>query len=724
VGRPGHRHLARATGRGRVGIQPYEDLETKVRPERRSGRRKARYDIVIRNKANAPADIVVAARDLEGACRTKLTPAELTIAPGEEAKVALEVRPPRQQLIGRPTERRLEVLAAGGEEGARLAAERDAEVGAGGGDAKGLAKKLGIKAPQASISARGVQMRGPTGPRMAPAKGKIDLNSLKAAGAVAPAAPLLPNQIAYRQKPWLPWWLAIVVPLLAVVLIGLLLSQPKTTKVPSVIGAKSVFEAQKKLEAAGLTLNPATQQKPSTEVAPGAVLGQTPAAGESVTKGAPVAVLVAVGTGSVKVPSIVGQKLGDADASLRKVGLAVGKSSVTPPDLKAAIKSQIPAAGEVVKVGSPVDIYYALPKKAKGKQKQAKKGPVTLPAITSKDPSVVATALAAAGAVPATVSQFSDAKPGEVIGTDPAPGAKLAQGASVKVLVSAGFPQLAYDNGTDVLLADGASGKKLAPIAKTAGREKDPTWSADGTHVAYTVDNQLMLVDTTKAGSPPTPMNQDGVKYADPSFAPTPEAQVLAATRLNNGNRQDTDLCVGQITSDGWQPSCISDPKSNPGMAHWAPDGKSILVAASSNRGFGIVRYTSSVPFSPRQDDWGAGRFITPRDPAGQKGVIDEAISPDGKHVAAVANLDSPDFRLYLTVPGDLRLTKAKALPVQACKIAWRADSQEIVIVQAGAACGEDTGQLSRIDLADPTTAKALSADGDNPAFQPLVVGK
>jgi hypothetical protein len=272
---------------------------------------------------------------------------------------------------------------------------------------------------------------------------------------------------------------------------------------------------------------------------------------------------------------------------------------------------------------------------------------------------------------------------------------------------------------------DGATGKSLPAVAKSGSLEKDPTWAADGTHVAYTADNRLFLADISKPGQSPTPLSAAGESFADPAFAPTPDAQVLAAAKLNSpANRNDTDLCIGRVTPDGYQPQCIVDKRFGVGNAHWSPDGRSILVPAVGDKGFGIVRYRSSVPFSARASDWGKGHFVTPLDPDGRVGVIDAAISPDGKHLAAVANLDTSEFRLYLTKPDDLRLDKAKALPVQACKVAWRADSQEIVIVQSGALCDQATGQLSRIDIAQPTRAVALSADGDNPAFQPLLLGK
>ena len=110
---------------------------------------------------------------------------------------------------------------------------------------------------------------------------------------------------------------------------------------------------------------------------------------------------------------------------------------------------------------------------------------------------------------------------------------------------------------------------------------------------------------------------------------------------------------------------------------------------------FGIVRWTSKKPFSADAKDWGKGRFKSDiSNPA--KGVIDWALSPDGKTVAAVANFDSDAFQLYFAKPKDFLLTDAKPQGVRACKAAWRSDGQEIVVVQADQFCAEPNGQLAR----------------------------
>ena len=43
-----------------LGIQPFEQHETKVKPERASGRRKADFKVAVRNKANAPVYVAFA----------------------------------------------------------------------------------------------------------------------------------------------------------------------------------------------------------------------------------------------------------------------------------------------------------------------------------------------------------------------------------------------------------------------------------------------------------------------------------------------------------------------------------------------------------------------------------------------------------------------------------------------------------------------------------------
>ena len=117
----------------------------------------------------------------------------------------------------------------------------------------------------------------------------------------------------------------------------------------------------------------------------------------------------------------------------------------------------------------------------------------------------------------------------------------------------------------------------------------------------------------------------------------------------------------------------------------------------------------------------GKGKLVTDTSQP-RKGVIDFAISPDGKRMIAVANFDSDAFQLYLGKPKDVLLSDAKPLGVQACKGAWRSDGKEVVVVQADQECAQSNGQIVRMPIDNPGAQQTLGFTGDNPAFQPLTL--
>ena len=68
---------------------------------------------------------------------------------------------------------------------------------------------------------------------------------------------------------------------------------------------------------------------------------------------------------------------------------------------------------------------------------------------------------------------------------------------------------------------------------------------------------------------------------------------------------------------------------------------------------------------------------------------------------------------------GDFLLTDAEPLGVRACKVIWRPDGEEIVVVQADDCLGARTGDLVRFPANDPSAQQQLKLGGDNPTFQP-----
>jgi hypothetical protein len=80
---------------------------------------------------------------------------------------------------------------------------------------------------------------------------------------------------------------------------------------------------------------------------------------------------------------------------------------------------------------------------------QAGTGPIPIPALNG-DPVAAATKLSQLGLAPTPVKRLANVPVGQVPGTIPAAGAKVAKGATVDLLISSGSPELSYDDGQHV----------------------------------------------------------------------------------------------------------------------------------------------------------------------------------------------------------------------------------------------------------------------------------
>jgi beta-lactam-binding protein with PASTA domain len=747
-----------------LGIQPYVETGTKVRPERKKGRRKADYTVDVENKANAPVVVALEGTDPDGELQFGFDRPPSDIKPGQTVQTTMRVKPPKQIWIGRGQEKRFQVDTLTGDAAEERLAAEPAEADGGPPPAKrrGRFRIPGFTNPQmfrpqvyepgvsvgpGGINFRKPQFRGPQlrGPQMQ-AK-NFQLSNLKVPGrgggaqAAAPTAPLLPSQGVFRQKAWLPWWLIPVLLLLILLAFLLYTLLPRNVVVPDLVGSPSAFDAEQKLTEADLRLAPQQKEKVSSDAKPGTVIGQTPAAGEKTEKDSEVAIQVAVGSGKIEVPKIVGLNLADAEKALREKQLTVGQSSPQPPDPAKEIASQIPAEGEVVQEGTPVDIFFEEPGKGKGGEDKGGEenagggaaggggggggggGEVRVPEIGGAPIEEYAKTVADENLVPVKETAFNAAKAGTVFGTEPAENTEVEAGSKVKLLVSAGFPQLVFDNDKDILRVNGATGKKLDPVADGPQQEKDPAFSFDGTRVAYVGDGRVFLRDLEKPNAPAVTLTAQGDEFADLDWAPTADVNVLAMDRVKG---EDRDLCLGQITGDGMTPQCLPEPDTSVGGAiHWAPDGKSILAGGVSNGTpgkIGVVRWKTKKPFSADPNDWSKGRFITDVTTPGE-GAKEAAISPDGKRMAVIVKTGNNPFRLVLAKPSDPLLTNATPTGVRACKVAWRPDGRELVVVQADELCAEELGSLVRVPVGNPDDQEQVAAEGDNPTFQPLSLG-
>ena len=258
-----------------------------------------------------------------------------------------------------------------------------------------------------------------------------------------------------------------------------------------------------------------------------------------------------------------------------------------PPDPKAKIESQIPAAKEVVKEGKPIDIFLATIKDKKNGDKAEKKdggggggggggkaAAVTLPALGGAVGDA-AQAAADAGVVPVKVTEFSPKKKGTLIRTEPPAGTKLKAGDKVKLVVSGGFPELTYDDGKNILLANGANGKRFPAVAKGPTKDTDPTFSADGTKIAYVAQPAACSSRTCRRRTTPRCRSPSPVTSSTTSRGRRRvDLNLIAMLRDKSpkGDNKDQDLCLLQVSKDPQAPQCIAEPDFNvEKTVRWAP---------------------------------------------------------------------------------------------------------------------------------------------------------
>ena len=675
-----------------VTIGPYSELGTELRPERASGRLKARYVLTVHNKANARTEVDLEAADTDGECGFRFAEPRIALEPGNGMECPFTVFPPKQKWIGRPVDRQFQLTAT--------------PVGA----------------------------EGPVPPRMA----------------------------TFRQRAWLPWWMSIVVPLVAALAVVIVMLLPKQTTVPNLKGQPSAFAAQKLLNKIGLKLGKTTS-KADPKQKPGVVIDQSPAAGAKAKKGTVVDVVTVTGTGKATVPAIVGLPLGLAQQKLIEAGLALGTVQPQPPNPNGKISSQLPLAGTPVADGFAVNVFQAVAGAAKGSGKgkaaaaaaaaaaagagaagaaaaasgkanpsslaaaaaQAGTGSIAIPKLPA-DPNQAAQALANLGLVPQPITQLSTAPMGQVAGTVPGAGAKVAKGAHVALIISDGSPQLAFDNSTSISVIDPTTRKVSAQLPPGVGAQIEPAWSLNGQHLVYSQNGQLVMVEPGVKGSVPAILTHPPTGTADrnPAFAPTNKAIVVAyVQRTGNAAHQ---LCFVSRTKFSQPNTCTTAPGWDlGGQISWSPDGQTILVFGSRNGGhnFGLLTFSSSVPFSAQASNWGQPTLVTNAQVANQ-GIFAGAFSPDGKKMALVAGSIANGFNLYIVKPNDFSPTQQDELPVTACQISWRSDSKELAVMQPNGQCAPAaTGKIVGVDLSNPNNLSTLVPLGAHPAWQPVVGG-
>ena len=555
-------------------------------------------------------------------------------------------------------------------------------------------------------------------------------------------APVLPRYAVFRQRPWLPWWIAVLIPLIAIGVALYLALKPKMVVVPNLVGAKSTFVAQEMLQPKGLMLNPDVQAQISSKPA-GSVIGQTPKPNASVKKGSLVSILIAAGSGLATVPQLKGKTVTEADQILTKAGLTLGMVLPTPKP-NGVIGNQIPGAGLKRKDGTPVNVFLKPHTRAtvvRGKTTSTTK---TSPTPSGGPPGGGAGA-AASIAVPkpagATLTAYNatltkaglkagaatwtiDTAPRTtVIATDPAAGTKVKAGSTVSTTVSAGFPNLAFDDGGGIVVLHGYTGAPVARLGEAS--DSSPTWSPDGNTIVDTTGPVLLATDMKHPERAPAQLTAaaPGVTWTNPTFAPTTTKHVLAVIRHDSGPDALCFLLV--VKPPKASPGCLAVPGWRLSEIAWSPDGRSMLVSAASvttSGTFGLLRFVATVPFAASPTRWSTNGTLATPTAAGQ-GVLAAQISPNGASMAVISSLGTGSFRVGLTKPKDLSMKKLKLLPLRGCDVAWRSDSEELAIVQSDPACSSAMGSIVGLDPSKPRDLRMVAFTGEHPSWQPVRLG-
>jgi hypothetical protein len=171
----------------------------------------------------------------------------------------------------------------------------------------------------------------------------------------------VPQSLAFRQLPWISWWVPVAVAMIVALAIALLaLRGDPPIPVPEVRG-QTVERAQALLVDAGLKSTPRLQEQVVGDPRQvGRVVAQNPAPGSEIDADGAVLLQTGVANQVVGVPNVRGATLEQAQQILSASGLTLGVIEPGDAPGDALVDFQNPAAGDEGRLGSPVNIRLAV----------------------------------------------------------------------------------------------------------------------------------------------------------------------------------------------------------------------------------------------------------------------------------------------------------------------------------------------------------------------------
>ncbi len=585
----------------RLTVQPYQSVETELRPERATGRRRGKFTFAVRNLANAPIELEFSATDPEEKCKFAFKQRRGTAQPGRRTGSEMIVKPPKQIWVGRPVDHAFQISAKppGSDE---TVISRDAVFRQRPWFAWWVPIAL-VAALALGVAAVKLLQHPPTisTPNLENQNASAVQKFLEHIGLLLSSAPAKTKVVAAKEVGKIvgqnPDAGVPLSPGKAVsVIVGI---AAKQATVPQVCNG-TLASAQKALKKAGLTagpVQPSAQDPTAKTLATGC---EVPAANQTVAKGSPVSLFLQ-SAGANALPSVSGLSAAAATSKLQAAGL----KTISIPVLDTAITvgnvvTQTPGATAALAKGSTVYLYVsALPQVAYDSggsifvSSFGATGPAGSPLQLTPGTETFEPSWNAAGTEIAFIDDTTGMGTVEVAAADgKTPPVTVATGADYHRPVFAplvGSDLLAFtrwDTGDATsslcILNPDQSGAQPSCTAPSPLLLDRPTWSPDGMSIAVVAETP---------GTTPTPA---GVLWFHSSTPFSPNAS--------------------DWTPDATQYLTASDPTADPTFLAWSPvvSGTSQLAYASNlsvfltsspaTAGKSIFDYTVAPAFSWRAD--------------------------------------------------------------------------------------------------------------------------
>ena len=204
-------------------------------------------------------------------------------------------------------------------------------------------------------------------------------------------------------------------------------SPPATVTIPEVAGLE---RATARALLRDHALRPHVQSEPSSTIASGSATRTLPPAGTDVDRDARVTLFVSAGpaTSRLEVPAVVGMTREAAEQTVTGAGLEAAFAEEPSPSVAAGVVVRSdPAAGTVVDRGATVTLVVS-----------SGPPPLVVPPVVGKPEGDARGLLKAAGLGASSTTVDSTQPLDTVVRSDPAPGAEVERGSTVRLFVSCG----------------------------------------------------------------------------------------------------------------------------------------------------------------------------------------------------------------------------------------------------------------------------------------------